>query len=51
VLNHAKKGLAKVYDRHSYAAEMQVALEKWAAHVAFLVGDARDAENVRRLRA
>jgi integrase len=51
VLNHAKKGLAKVYDRHSYAAEMRVALEKWAAHVAFLVGDARDAENVRRLRA
>jgi integrase len=50
IMNHAKKGLAKVYDRHTYAKEMRTALEAWAAHVAFIVSDARDAANVVALR-
>jgi integrase len=46
VLNHAKKGLAKVYDRHAYTEEMRIALEGWAEHVSFIVGDARDVANI-----
>jgi hypothetical protein len=46
ILNHAKKGLAKVYDRHAYIEEMRAAMEEWAARVAFIVGDGRDASNV-----
>ncbi len=46
VLNHAKKGLAKVYDRHAYTEEMRTAMEGWAEHVAFIVGDARDVSNI-----
>jgi integrase len=48
VLNHAKKGLAKVYNRHAYVAEMRVALEAWEKQIAVIVGDARDAANVAR---
>jgi integrase len=48
VLNHANKGLAKVYNRHAYVAEMRAALEAWEKHVA-IVGDARDGANVARL--
>jgi integrase len=46
VLNHADKGLGKVYNRHSYLAEMRAALEAWAMHIAVIVGDARDGANV-----
>ena len=47
VLNHADKGLGKVYNRHSYLAEMRAALEAWAMHVEFIIGDARDYANVK----
>jgi integrase len=46
VLNHAKRGLATVYDRHAYIEEMRTAMEGWADHVAFIVGDARDVSNI-----
>jgi integrase len=51
ILNHARKGMTKIYDRHRYLDEMRTALDAWAEHVAFIVGDARDAENVVRLHA
>jgi hypothetical protein len=31
VIGHGRKGMAKVYDQHSYEDEMREALEKWAA--------------------
>jgi integrase len=46
VLNHAKRGLVKVYNQHEYLDEMRAAMEKWADHVAITVGDASDASNV-----
>jgi integrase len=51
VLNHAKGALAGTYNRHEYLAEKRRALQAWAEHVAFIVGDARDASNVVELRA
>jgi hypothetical protein len=42
VLNHADKGLGKVYNRHSYLAEMRAALDAWAKHVAVIVGACDD---------
>jgi integrase len=42
VLNHASgtiRGVAAVYNRHSYAAEMRAALENWAVEVAKLTGE------------
>jgi integrase len=48
ILNHAQKTLDRVYNRHSYRQEMHEALTTWAKHVAFIVGDARDAGNVAR---
>jgi integrase len=51
VLNHAKGALAGTYNRHQYLDQKRRALEAWAEHVAFVVGDARDAENVVALRA
>jgi integrase len=50
VLNHAKGTLAGTYNRHQYLDEKRRALEAWAEHVAFIVGDAREAENVVELR-
>jgi integrase len=50
VLNHAKGTLAGTYNRHQYLDEKRKALEAWAEHVAFIVGDARDAANVFELR-
>jgi integrase len=41
VLNHisgARAGVAGVYNRAAYAAEKKMALERWAGHVAGLVG-------------
>ncbi|MBV8103836.1 MAG: tyrosine-type recombinase/integrase [Hyphomicrobiales bacterium] len=43
VLNHKSgtiKGVAAVYNRYSYAAEKRDALDKWAARVAVIVGEA-----------
>ena len=50
VLNHAKATLAGTYNRHEYLDEKRRALEAWAEHVAFIVGDARDAANIVELR-
>lgn len=51
VLNHAKGTLAGTYNRHDYLDQKRRALETWAERVAFIVGDAREAGNVRELRA
>ena len=51
VLNHAKGTLAGTYNRHRYLDEKRRALEDWATHVAYVVGDGRDAPNVVDLRA
>ena len=50
VLNHAKPGLARTYNRHQYLDEKRRALEAWAERVAFIVGDSGDAVNVVVLR-
>jgi integrase len=42
VLNHAKPILAGTYNRHQYLDEKRRALEVWAEHIAFVVGEARD---------
>jgi len=51
VLNHAKATLAGTYNRYEYLEEKRRALEAWAERVAFIVGEARDAANVRKFRA
>jgi hypothetical protein len=51
VLNHAKGALAGTYNRHDYLDQKRKALEAWAERVAFIVGEAREAENVVELRA
>ena len=33
ILNHSTGDIAEIYDRHDYAAEKRVALERWAAHL------------------
>ena len=50
-MNHAKATLAGVYNRHAYLDEKRKALAAWAEHVAFIVGDARDADNVVPIRS
>jgi len=50
VLNHAQRGIDRVYNRHAYAAEKRVALNAWADRVAYLVSEGRSAPNVRELR-
>lgn len=51
VLNHAKGDVtAKHYNKHQYLPEKRAALEAWAERVAFIVGDAREAGNVVRMR-
>jgi len=37
VIGHGKKGLARVYDQHSYESEMREALELWAARLRSIV--------------
>jgi integrase len=37
ILNHSERGVAPVYDRHSYDPEKRQALELWSAHVLELV--------------
>lgn len=51
VLNHAKGTLAGTYNRHDYLDQKRKALAAWAEHVAFVVSEARDAENVVQLHA
>ncbi|EME68611.1 phage integrase family protein [Paramagnetospirillum caucaseum] len=51
VLNHAKGDVTAVhYNRHEYLTEKRAALETWARHVAYIVGDGRDAKNIIPLR-
>jgi integrase len=49
VVGHGRKGLARVYDQHQYAAEMREALEAWAARLRSIVDPPPD--NVVQLRA
>jgi integrase len=51
VLNHARRGLDRVYNRATLAEEMRAALNAWADRVAFLVGEGREVPNVVELRA
>jgi integrase len=41
VLNHAKPTLAGTYNLYEYIDEKRMALETWAEHVAFIVGERR----------
>jgi integrase len=53
VLNHtsgSRGGIVGVYQRHDYADEKRVALERWAAHVEAMV-EGRSAANVVELAA
>ncbi len=51
VLNHAKTDVTtRHYNKHEYLEENRAALEAWAKHLAFVVGEAREAENVIPLR-
>jgi integrase len=38
-INHQKKGLIGVYDRHQYQAEVAAALARWADHVESVIDD------------
>ncbi len=38
-LSGSRSGVIGIYQRHDFAAEQRVALEKWCEHVARLVGD------------
>jgi integrase len=51
VLNHAKRALARTYNRHQYLDEKRRALDAWAERVAFIIGDGRDAGNIAEFRA
>ncbi len=51
VIGHATTGLERVYNVFSYRDEKRAALDRWAAHLRFIVGDARDAANVVELHA
>jgi integrase len=51
VLNHAQRGIDRVYNRHAYAEEKRTALNAWADRVAFLVSQGRDAPNVVPLKS
>jgi integrase len=51
VLNHAKPILAGTYNRHQYLDEKRRALDVWADHVAFIVGEARDDARVAPISA
>jgi integrase len=41
VLNHAKPTLAGTYNLYEYMDEKRLALETWAEHIAFVVGEGR----------
>jgi integrase len=46
VLNHAEQGVTAVYDRHSYDAEKQVALETWARVLHGILSDEKPSGHV-----
>ena len=50
VLGHGRRGLQRVYDRHKHLAEIQEALQLWAAKLASIVS-APKSDNVVRLVA
>ncbi len=50
VIGHAVTGLERVYNVFAYRDEKRAALDRWAAHLRFIVGDARDAANVVPMR-
>ena len=49
VIGHGRKGLQRVYDQHTYEAEMRDALELWAARLRDIVNP--PPENVVELKA
>ena len=55
VIGHAKKGMAKIYDQHTYAPEMRDALERWSAKLRSIVtpppDNVADLDEVGRARA
>jgi integrase len=55
VIGHSKKGMSKIYDQHTYAAEMRDALERWAARLRSIVTpppeNVTDIDEARRARA
>lgn len=50
-VGHAKKGLQRVYDHHSYEDEMRQAFELWATELRCIVRRERPTTNVVPLRA
>jgi integrase len=49
-VGHAKRGLQRVYDQHSYESQMRRAFELWATELRRIVTRAPPADNVVRLR-
>jgi integrase len=52
ILNHQGgtiSGVAAVYQRHDFLAERREALEKWAAHVRKIIGNAFESNALRRV--
>lgn len=50
ILNHRSgtiSGVAAVYQRHDFLAERKDALERWSAHIASIVRDAKTAATIR----
>ena len=48
VIGHGRKGIQRVYDQHTYEAEMREALELWAARLRDIVTPPPD--NIVRLK-
>jgi integrase len=51
VLNHKTGGIQRVYQRHEYGKEKREALDRWAEHIARLLGEGNGASNVVSLRS
>ena len=51
VQNHREGGIADVYDRHEYAEENKILMERVAAHIMMLAEERLPADNVVRLNA
>jgi len=49
IIAHRRPGIVGVYDRHSYAAEKRMALERWGRHIQELV-EPRESAQVIKLR-
>ena len=50
-VGHAKRGLQRTYDQHSYEAQMRRAFELWAAELRRIVSRAPPASNVVQMRS